>query len=117
MSGDLSLFPEVLLCSSPNVLLSSNVSLDPAPGPDLRRLDDGPCWSCGTVEIHLGHVEMPTDAMRRPQQIKKAFLTAPYGPPKIPAIILGNMKDDIVVAAFQSALCEWYRWPSASFGG
>jgi hypothetical protein len=40
-------------------------------------------------------------------------------------MILGNVKEDIVVAALQSPLaatnfgqlCEWYRWQSASFGG
>jgi hypothetical protein len=77
------------------------------------------------LEIDLDQVEMPTDAMRRPQQIKKTFRTALCGPTKIPAMILGNVKEDIVVAALQSPLtatnfgqlCEWYRWQSASFGG
>jgi len=39
------------------------------------------------------------DTMRSTQQIEKIYQTAPRGPMKIPAMALGNAKEDIAVVA------------------
>ena len=53
-------------------------------------------------EIPLDEVGMLMVAMRRAWQIKQTFETARWGPIKIPAIILGDVKEDIAVAALLS---------------
>lgn len=114
-------FPVVMSPSKASLSSPSDVSLVPPPGSELRCPDAGRyCW---TFEAHLDQVDMPMVPMRRTQQVKKTFRIAPCGPTKIPAIILGDMKDILaaalllrLTAANYCRLSESYRWQSAWFG-
>lgn len=123
LSRDLlqSSFPVAMSPSESSLSSPSDVSLVPPPGSELRCPDAGRyCW---TFEAHLDQVEMPMVPMRRTQQVKKTFRIAPCGPTKIPAIILGDVKDILaaalrlrLTAANYCRLSESYCWQPALFG-